>query len=79
MNAKNLRAKRAAARITGRAICQLVNFSKSKLSDIENGNVTATTEELSQIHAAIESIIRTRQQLAKLASESGLSLAGVRI
>ena len=79
MTARDLRAKRAAERIPGRAISKITNISKSRLSDLENEVIVATAGELRQIDAAIESIVRTRQQLTKLAAESGLCLTGVRI
>jgi len=79
MTGEALRKKRAVAGIPGSAICQLVKISRAKLSGIETGSAVATTEELQQIQAAIESIVQTRRQLAKLAADSGLSLAGVRI
>lgn len=79
MTPQRLRAQRAAAGISGHAICRLVGMSRAKLSGIETGNTVATPEELERIHAAIESIGRTRQQLTKLAAEAGLSLEGVRI
>jgi hypothetical protein len=41
--------------------------------------VTATPEDLRRIEAAIEGILQTRQHLAKLAEEAGLSLTGVRL
>ena len=79
MTAKNLRAKRAAAGITGHAICQLAGLSRAKLSDIEREHVIATPEDLQRIDGAIDQILRTRQHLAKLATEAGLSLTGLRL
>ena len=76
---KNLRAKRAAAGIAGQAVCQLAGISRAKLSDIEREYVTPNPEELQRIDGAIEQILRTRQHLAKLATEAGLSLTGVRL
>lgn len=77
--AKGLRAKRAAAWIPGHAVCRVAGISRAKLSDIERENVAATVDDLQRIDAAIDQIIHTRQHLAKLASEAGLSLAGVRL
>jgi len=79
MTAKNIRAKRAAAGIPGYAVCKLARISRAKLSDIERGNVNATPEDLQRIGSAIDQILRTRQHLAKLATEAGLSLTGVRL
>ena len=79
MTAKNLRAKRAAAGIPGHAVCQRTGIQRSRLSDIEREYVIATSQELSRIDEAIDQILRTKQHLAKLADEAGLSLAGVRL
>jgi transcriptional regulator with XRE-family HTH domain len=79
MTAKNLRAKRAAAGIPGHAVCQLAGISRAKLSDIERENVIGTPEDLQSIECAINQILRTRQHLAKLATEAGLSLTGLRL
>ena len=79
MTPKDLRAKRVANQIPGHAVCRRVGFGRTRLSDVECGNATATPEELRRINEAIDEIIRTRQHLTKLASEAGLSLAGVRL
>lgn len=67
------------AGITGYAVCQVASIARARLSDIERENVAATPQELVRINEAIEEIVRSRQQLAKLAAEAGLSLAGVRL
>jgi len=79
ITANTIRAKRAAAGITGHAVCQLAGISRAKLSDIERGDVTATPQDLQRIGGAIDQILRTRQHLAKLAREAGLSLTGLRL
>jgi hypothetical protein len=57
----------------------LTGIPRSRLSDIEREYVYATAEELQRIDDAIEQILRTRQHLARLATETGLSLTGVRL
>jgi transcriptional regulator with XRE-family HTH domain len=79
MTAKTIRAKRAAAGVTGQSVCQLAGISRAKLSDIEREYVAATPEELQRIDGAIEQILHTRQHLARLATEAGLSLTGLRL
>jgi transcriptional regulator with XRE-family HTH domain len=79
MTARTLRAKRAAAGISGRAICQIVKISRTKLSDLENENIAASPEELRRIEAAIEQIIQPRQRVKQFASQEGLSLVGVQV
>jgi transcriptional regulator with XRE-family HTH domain len=79
MTAKAIRAKRAAAGITGQDICQLAGISRAKRSDIEREYIATSPEELQRIDGAIEQILRTRQHLAKLATEACLSLVGLRL
>ena len=79
VTATNIRAKRVTAGITGHAVCQVAGISRARLSDIERENVDAAPEDLLRIEAAIDGIIETRRQLAKLAEEAGLSLTGVRL
>jgi hypothetical protein len=77
--AANIRAKRVTAGIAGYVVCQVVEISRARLSDIEREHVTATPEDLRRIGAAIDGIIETRRHLVKLAEEAGLSLTGVRL
>ncbi len=79
MTAKMLRTKRAAAGISGHAVCQVARISRTKLSDIEQEYTNSTPEELQRIDNAIEKILDTRRHLAKLAADAGLSLTGVRL
>jgi transcriptional regulator with XRE-family HTH domain len=79
LTARDLRAKRAAAGISGEAVCRVIRFSRSKLSSIERENSDATPEELAQIEAAINKIVETREHVARLATEAGLSLVGVNL
>jgi transcriptional regulator with XRE-family HTH domain len=79
MTPKDIRTKRAAAGIAGQAVCQLAGISRAKLSEIELGYATPSPEELQRIDAAIGQIVRTRQDLTRLAREAGLSLTGVRL
>jgi transcriptional regulator with XRE-family HTH domain len=74
-----LRAKRAAHGISGAAVASKVGTSRSRLSEIECNYLKPSAEELARISLAIDEIIRERQQLAKLAADAGLSLAGIRL
>lgn len=40
MTATDLRTKRAAAGISGHAVCQLTGISRAKLSDVERGTLS---------------------------------------
>lgn len=79
MAANNVRAKRAAAGIPGHAVCAITGISRARLSDIELDHVVATPDDLARIDAAIDGILETRRQLARLAADAGLSLTGVRL
>ena len=79
MTARNLRAKRAAAGISGQVVCQISGLSRAKLSDIEREYIVATPEELQRINDAIEQILQTRKGLTKLAEDAGMALAGIRL
>jgi transcriptional regulator with XRE-family HTH domain len=74
-----LRSKRTAAGIVGQSVCQIAGISRAKLSDIEREYVAATSEELQRIDAAINQILNTKEHVARLATEAGLSLIGVRL
>jgi transcriptional regulator with XRE-family HTH domain len=77
MIGNELRAKRAAAGIDGHTVCLRAKISRSRLSDVELDRVTAKLDELQRIASALDSIISERTQIAALAAEHGLSLAGV--
>lgn len=79
MTAADLKTKRAAAGIPDYAVCQVAGISQTKFSDVERGYITVSPENLQRINKAIEQIISTRRHLSKLASDGGLSLAGVRL
>jgi hypothetical protein len=75
----SLRSKRIKSEVVGSLVCQKIGRSRAWLSSVENGYATATPEELEHLNQTIDEIVRTREQIAKLASEAGLSLAGVRL
>ena len=52
-------------------------ISGTKLSDIEREYVEATPDDLRRIDAAIDRIINTKQDMARLATQAGLSLIGI--
>ena len=77
LTAREIRAKRAAAGISGEAVCRVAGFSRSKLCNIECENVAATIEELLRIDAAIDQILLNKQRVTQLATEAGVSLIGI--
>jgi hypothetical protein len=52
---------------------------RPRLSEIENGHVVATPDEASRLDRALDELIHTKQQVERIAAESGLSLHGVRL
>ena len=77
MTGPDLKTKRMMAGISGRAVCQLAGISRAKLSDIERGYALATPEDRCRIEAAIDQILKTKQYLATVAAEAGLTLTGI--
>jgi hypothetical protein len=78
MNGQELRVKRVTAGISGDVLHQAIGVHPSRLSRIERGSLRPAPGEMERLGAAIEDIIETRQHLAKLATEAGLDLRGVR-
>ena len=81
--AKDLRARRAAAGISGQSVRDGLGpngtMSRGKFSAIERGYCAATPAKLQRISDAIDKIIiDTRNHLSRFAAEGGLSLAGLR-
>jgi hypothetical protein len=68
-----------AAGISGAALCQKIGKSRSWLISAERGYLEPSEAEIQLVSAAIDEILRTREQLTKFAVESGLSLQGVRL
>jgi transcriptional regulator with XRE-family HTH domain len=73
----SLKTKRSAAGIAGHVLCKKLVMARSRLSDIERGYVTATTEELARIDAALEDLIRAKSVLRQTAAALGFPLSGV--
>jgi predicted transcriptional regulator len=73
----DLRAKRKANDIVGRIVARRAGIGNPRLCELELGNATPSNAEVERIASAIDSVIAERQQIAQLAEERGLSLAGV--
>jgi transcriptional regulator with XRE-family HTH domain len=79
MEGKVFRSRRAAEGISGRAVCNRARVPRPRLSEIENGHVTPTPDEVHRISTAINDLIHTKHQVERIAAESGLELSGVRL
>jgi len=77
VSGKELRIKRATADLTGQDVCNRANITRSRLSAIENGYLSATPEELDRVSSAIDAIVDARKRVQQMAASAGLSLAGV--
>jgi hypothetical protein len=71
MSAKELKAKRVNAGISGHLVCLKTGIGRSRLSDIERGYVTATEKESEVIQKAIEELIEAREKVTRVATEVG--------
>lgn len=71
---EQLRAKRVQTRISGAVLCKAAGIGRSKLSEIERGLVTPSSELLNRLEAVLADLIRTQRKMAALAEEEGWPL-----
>jgi transcriptional regulator with XRE-family HTH domain len=71
IDATTIKAKRTAAGIAGNIICKKISMARSRLSDIERGYVTPSTEEIARIGAALEELIQAKSILDRVAASVG--------
>jgi transcriptional regulator with XRE-family HTH domain len=67
----DLRVKRIAAGIAGSLVCIKAGIARSRLSDIERGYVTPSTEELARIATALDDLIEAKSFLDRVAASVG--------
>jgi hypothetical protein len=67
----SLKKKRVTAGIPGHILCKKLGKARSRLSDIEREYVRATPEELAQIDAALDDLIRAKGVLQQTAAALG--------
>jgi transcriptional regulator with XRE-family HTH domain len=79
MDGKTFRSRRSAEGISGRAVCNRAGVPRPRLSEIENGHVTPTPDEVNRISGAINDLINTKHRVERIAGEHGLRLTGVRL
>ncbi len=67
----NLRAKRAAAGISGSVLCAKAGLSRSRLSLIERGYVKPADPERERIECALEELVRAKSVIDRVAASVG--------
>jgi transcriptional regulator with XRE-family HTH domain len=70
-----IKSKRVAADISGIVLCMKIGKGRSYLSDLERGYVTATPDELAQIDAALDQLIRAKAIIREAAEAVGWPVA----
>jgi len=78
IDATTIKAKRTAAGIAGSLLCKKVGIARSRLSDIERGYVTASSDELARIDAVLDELIETKSVIDRVAASMGWPSGGVR-
>jgi transcriptional regulator with XRE-family HTH domain len=66
-----LKQKRTAAGLAGNVLCKRIGMARSRLSDIERGYVTPSSEELAQIDAALNELIEAKSFIDRVAASVG--------
>ena len=74
LTAEQLRRKRVQAGISGAVVCKHAKIGRTKLSEIERGLVTPSTELLNRLEAVLADLIRMKRKMAALAEEEGWPL-----
>jgi len=67
----DLKAKRQAAGIAGIVLCKKMGMARSRLSDIERGYITPSSDDLAQIDAVLNELIHAKSILQKTAVHIG--------
>lgn len=71
ITSETIRIKRVAAGITGYVLCRKAAIARSRLSDIERGNVNASSECLVRIDAALDDLIHAKNLIHDTAVAAG--------
>jgi transcriptional regulator with XRE-family HTH domain len=71
IDAATLKAKRAGAGIAGNVLCKKFGMARSRLSDIEQGFVTPSPEELARLSAALDELIEAKAFIDRVAASVG--------
>ncbi len=74
MIGRQIKRKRTLASIPGALLANRARIHRSRLSEIENGHVQPTQEEVSRISAALKELVQARTRLVEVADEVGWPL-----
>ncbi len=74
MDGPKLKLKRISAGIPARLLSSRARVDRARLSDLERGYVEASSDELERLEGALSSLIRAREQVARVAAEVGWPL-----
>ena len=71
IDAATIKAKRIAAGIVGKILCNKCGIARSRLSDIERGYVRASAEELARMDATLDELIQAKTLIDTVATSLG--------
>lgn len=66
-----LQVRRSAARIAGSLVCLRAGITRSRLSDIERGYVTAKPDEVARISSSLDDLERAKRKVAAIIAAEG--------
>ncbi|MFN0167204.1 MAG: helix-turn-helix domain-containing protein [Bryobacteraceae bacterium] len=72
---RQIRSRRVEAGISGVVLCMWAGIGRSRLSNIERGNVVPSDEILKRIDMALSHLIRVKERVDALAAQEGWPLA----
>jgi predicted transcriptional regulator len=71
MTGEDLRQKRRQGDVPGEMVCRRAGISRSRLSAIERGHITPSSDEARRLAAAIEELAAVRKRIVRFASRLG--------
>jgi transcriptional regulator with XRE-family HTH domain len=71
LSMSDLKVKRLASGISGSVLCAKIGLSRSRLSLIERGYITPSSEELARIALALDELIEAKSILDRVAASVG--------
>jgi predicted transcriptional regulator len=75
MHATDLKIARARLGVPGAVVSRLAGITRSRLSDIERGNVEPTPDERQRLYEAMASLTKAKERVASVAAEVGWPLS----
>lgn len=78
IDAATIKAKRTAAGIVGKVLCNKAGIARSRLSDIEREYVIPSPQELERIDKALDELIQAKSFIDRVAASVGWPTGGRR-